>query len=370
MKTKLITIFLTIISCVACKNNVDENYTKYFQYSVTLDSTNNWDYRRYMDAIIKVNNQNTINKYYLYDIKLNKLYTYTQSGKVNNSYIINDKIYGRIENFCFKSDDSIYTITDDGIICLSNTDKTNIVYFPDSVTNNKFKNTWICSTNYFSNFNINNNKVGLITSPQISVKEYNKIYSNYLYATFNLINNKLVYNQSYCKLPDRYTKNYYPFGLPTIYSDTNKIVYIIDDQDVMYVEYFNDSSKNKTIQIGGKEFIENKPYPVKEIGNGTFELKYLIENSSNSFFSYDVINHFFVRIYTTPINFVGDNNLVHNIHDNPFIIDIIDTNYNLVKEVKFLGSKYDLARTLISANGIMLRKLNEKKISYDVYKIK
>jgi len=145
---------------------------------------------------------------------------------------------------------------------------------------------------------------------------------------------------------------------------------MIEDQDILYVEYFNDSIKPKIVNLNSNKFIMNNPYPEKDIGNDMIELKYLLENSRNAFFTFDKYNQVYIRIYTLPTDFVNKNNLVNSIYDKPFIVSIIDTNYKIIKEVEFTGSKYDIARTIISKEGLMLRKLSEKNISYDVYKIK
>ncbi len=370
---KLLILISITFFIKSCRNaEYIKDYMQFYKSNVVVAKAEKWsNYKKLMGASVTFYTDNKSNvSYFLVFLKTsNYLLICDTQGLIISKHFINTSSRGETFDTYIKSPDSIYACIDRNMIVLSDTNRLLKHWVFDSISAAKLQDMTICSNKYWNDFIVYNNKLCVFIIPNVTVTEFKKIYSRSTIAVFDISKNYLVLSDTFAYLPDKFRKDFYFIGFPiTQPMENDKYVYCLRNTDTLYSIDLRNPTNNREIALNSRSFIENRPLNVDSFKNDPrYQSKYLMSNTSNLWFKYDKYRNVYYKLYNLPVKYNNDDGTVNNFDDAPFILSILDSNLNIIKEIEFPGKIYDKVRSVITNSGLLLRKNLDDRIEYDTY---
>lgn len=277
---------------------------------------------------------------------------------------------GEIIDFFPVNNDSIYYLTDNNIIILS-----------DTVGNQKhiwsIKGLGQNYINIFSEFPfvVNKNKAYFYQYPDLIVNTPKNlaIYLETNRETIYDLEKDSIISNDYGTYPNDLKKNNkYIFNPIRTIAKNDNLVYSFPHSDSIYIcDYLN--KKNRSTAVHSSKFSENSLFDFSKINDLNYISKYLTENSRYGLMIYDKYRQKYYRVLNHYIEYYNGDNTINKWIDKPWTLIILNEKFEKIKEIEFPGKKFDFTTIIPTDMGVLIGDYkafiidNSKEKKYEIY---
>jgi hypothetical protein len=302
----------------------------------------------------------------------NRLYYYSNKFKLTKTISIKKKQQFETFDLIIESLDSIYSIMDKNTIELYIPSKdSSYIIKPEPSTMlflNSFKGV-ICSYEFFNK----NTKIAKNTYacylPNLSLERKER-YNNYWGAVLTIMPSSYSYKVSnyFLKFPDVYRREYFFVDYPNMTVAKDNIYYTFCNTPIVYnYSILEDKTTVYSLNLNGFTDIKSISYEKNPNNMDSIEESQLLSSSQFSTLTYDRYKNRFFAIHVKPSSIYNDSGLRNLINEKEFELLILDINMKTIANISFPKSTYDYYRYYVTPIGIFFRRIDSKKITYDLF---